>query len=275
MKKLGIFIYTLGVISLCLLSPWADSEPPAKLNLANYDNAKAQGLAIAKAADWHNIGFGDSEVGLIMTLINKRGQQSVRELRIKTLEVPEDGDKSLLIFDSPADQKGTALLTISHKVESDDQMLYLPALKRVKKIASRNKSGPFVGSEFAFEDLSSQEVEKYDYEYLREEQLDGEDCFVIVRIPKDEYSGYTKQIAWLDQSLLRLQKIEFYDRKSSHLKTLRFSKYKVYSGYWRAGEAFMDNHQNGKATRLQWSDYQFKVGLNDSDFTKNSLKRAR
>jgi len=94
-----------------------------------------------------------------MTLRNRAGKESLRNVRIKNLEVDGDGDKSLSIFDEPADVKGTTSLTWSHSDKPDDQWLYLPALKRVKRISSKNKSGPFMGSEFAFEDIGSQEVD--------------------------------------------------------------------------------------------------------------------
>ncbi len=211
-----------------------------------------------------------------MTLRNRRGEESVRELRSRSLEVADDGDKSLIIFDSPPDQEGTALLTYSHKSGPDDQWLYLPALKRVKRIASRNKSGPFVGSEFAFEDLSSQEVEKYGYRYVRDEVLDGEPCFVVERYPVDKYSGYTRQVAWIDKSEYRLRKVEYYDRKKSHLKTLTMHDFRQYlDKHWRPGRMLMVNHQTGKSTELVFGEYRFQGGLDDSDFTKNSLKRAR
>jgi aldehyde:ferredoxin oxidoreductase len=100
---------------------------------------------------------------MVMILRNKRGQESKRELEIRTLEVKDDGDKSLTVFHTPRDVRGTALLTYSHGVDPDDQWLYLPALRRVKRIASNNQSGPFMGSEFAYEDLSSQEIDKYTY----------------------------------------------------------------------------------------------------------------
>ena len=129
-----------------------------------------------------------------MILKNKQGQESTREIRSKTLEVDGDGDKSMTIFNKPNDVKGTALLSFTHKQGPDDQWLYLPALKRTKRIASDNKSGPFMGSEFAFEDIASQEVEKYTYKFLRDDSLGEMDVFVFERYPVDKKSGYTRQI---------------------------------------------------------------------------------
>ena len=238
--------------------------------------AEERGLEIAVEADHRDTGFHDSQASMRMILRNKRGDESIREIRVRTLEQLDDGDKSLTIFDKPADVRGTNFLTFTHKTGPDDQWLYLPALKRVKRISSRNKSGPFMGSEFAYEDLSSQEIEKYTYKYLRDEACGELQCFVIERIPVDRYSGYTRELAWLDQQEYRPQKIVFYDRKNAKLKTLVYSNYQQYlDKYWRAHDMFMENHQTGKSTRLVWEEYSFQSGLKERDFDRNSLKRVK
>jgi len=240
------------------------------------ETAEEQGLAIAVEADKRDEGFGDSTANMTMELRNKQGDSSTRFIRIKTLEVIGDGDKSMSIFDKPADVKGTAFLTFSHAIKPDEQWLYLPALKRVKRINSKNKSGPFMGSEFAYEDIASQEVEKYTYKYLRDETLNGIDSFVIERYPAYEHSGYTRTVAWINKAEYRPEKIVFYDRKNTLLKTLTYDGYQQYlDKFWRADQMNMENHQTGKSTTLAWKDYQFKTGLGDKNFNKNSLKRAK
>ncbi|WP_210330629.1 outer membrane lipoprotein-sorting protein [Aliikangiella sp. G2MR2-5] len=237
-----------------------------------------KGLAIAQEADRRDLGWLDSTADMQMILTNKQGERSERQIRIKSREVGGDdsGDKSLTIFDSPKDVKGTAFLSFSHIVSPDEQWLYLPALKRVKRISSSNKSGPFMGSEFAFEDLSSFEVGKYTYKFLGNEKIQDQDVFKVEYYPTYKHSGYSKMISWIDQKEFRVLKTEFYDRKSALLKTLTYSDYQQYLGqYWRAHKMVMTNHQSEKETQLLWSNYQFKVGLNDADFNKNSLKRAR
>jgi outer membrane lipoprotein-sorting protein len=235
-----------------------------------------KGLEISLEAKKRDLGWQDSTADMLMLLRNKQGQESIREIKMKSLEVLDDGDKSLTIFNKPRDVKGTAFLSFSHPVEADDQWLFLPALKRVKRISSRNKSGPFMGSEFAFEDLSSFEVEKYTYKYLGVDELNGMTNFKVEQYPVDENSGYTRRIVWIDTTEYRIHKIDFYDRKDSMLKTLMFNDYKQYlSKHWRADNQEMINHQNGKSTELKWSNYNFKTGLSDSDFSRNSLKRAR
>jgi len=238
--------------------------------------AEEKGLQIAQRADQRDSGWGDQKQTLEMILRNKQGQESRRQIRGRALEVTGDGDKSMSIFDSPADVKGTAFLSFTHVNEPDDQWLYLPALKRVKRIASKNKSGPFMGSEFAFEDMSSQEVDKYTYKWLRDETLEGKEVYVIERVPADKNSGYTRQIVWGDKEIDHPLKVEFYDRKNALLKTLVLSDYKQYLGkYWRPGQMMMNNHQNGKSTLLIFSEYSFNNGFSDRDFDQNSLKRAR
>jgi outer membrane lipoprotein-sorting protein len=241
------------------------------------DTPEEKGLLIAREADRRNDGFQDNTSNMLMTLRNKHGQESIRRIRIKTLEVKGDGDKSLTIFDNPRDVKGTAFLNFTHKTGDDDQWLYLPALKRVKRISSRNKSGSFMGSEFAYEDIASQELEKYTYKWIKDEVYEGKECFVVEFYPVDKKnSGYTRQVSWVDKEEYRTLQVEYFDRKKSHLKTLTFKGYKKYiDKFWRADEMNMVNHQNGKSTQLEFSDYKFKNGLKEKDFTKNSLKRIR
>lgn len=235
-----------------------------------------KGLAIATESDRRDLGFGDSSATLTMILRNRQGEEATRRLRSRTLEVADDGDKSLIIFDEPRDVEGTALLTWSYKTGSDDQWLYLPALKRVKRISSNNKSGPFMGSEFAYEDLSSQEVEKYSYKYLRDEVYQGQDVFVFERYPVDKNSGYTRQVVWMDRAEYRPLKIEYYDRKQSLLKTLTLTEYEQYlDKHWRAQRMDMVNHQTGKSTTLLFTDFRFQNGYGDRDFDQNGLRTAR
>ncbi|NOU10851.1 MAG: outer membrane lipoprotein-sorting protein [Nitrospira sp.] len=232
-----------------------------------------RGYTIAKETDKRDSGFGDSSNDSMFTLRNAQGEESVREFTVKTLEVPGDGDKDLAIFHRPADVKGTAVLTFSHGVKPDDQWLFLPELKRIKRISSVNKSGPFLGSEFAFEDIASWEIDKYTYKYLRDDVSDGHECFVVENTPVYEYSGYSKRIEWVDQTIYQPRKIEFYDRKNTLLKTLTFHDYRQYlDRYWRASRLEMVNHQNGKSTTLARSHYKFRNGFRDSDFSESALK---
>ncbi len=235
-----------------------------------------EGLLIAGKRKTMDEGWGDSQAKLTMLLSNASGNTSERKLRIKRLEIKNDGDKGLTIFDTPLDVKGTAFLNFSHAIEPDEQWLYLPALKRIKRIASRNKSGPFMGSEFAYEDLSSFELEKYTFNYLGKEQLGENNTFLIEQIPVDSNSGYTKQLVWLDEKHYQPLKVEYYDRKGVLLKTLQLLDYQLYEGkFWRANRLEMRNSQTKKSTTLITEQLQFATGLKANDFNRASLKRVR
>ena len=264
MKKLHNLI-TTAVITLSLVSGNTSAQTPEE-----------KGLAIAKERKARDFGWGDSTAKAEMILRNAKGQQTVRKMKIKALEIVDDGDKALTIFQQPRDVKGTAFLSFSHSVKSDEQWMYLPALKRVKRIASRNKSGPFMGSEFAFEDLSSFEIKKYTYKYIKDDTVNGELSFVVELDPVDKNSGYTRQLVWIDQSHYRAQKVEFYDRKNSLLKTLTSFEYKLYlDKYWRPSKQTMLNHQTQKSTDYIIHELAFQKGLKEKDFNKATLKRAK
>ncbi len=261
----GASAIALAAISLLAFTPDVQAETPEE-----------KGLAIAREADLRDAGYGDWSASLYMVLTNRHGQSSTREMRFMSLETEDEGDKRLSVFDSPRDVEGTAFLSYTYKEKDDDQWLYLPALRRVKRIASNNQSGPFVGSEFAYEDLASQEVEKYTYIYLRDEVVDGQDCYLVEFTPVDENSGYTKQLVWIDKEHYRTIKTEFYDRKNELLKTLTMSGYQQYKDkHWRADKFTMVNHQTGKSTELQFNDYVFSQGLEENLFTRNALNRIR
>lgn len=258
------------------LAPYlAQAEAPG---LPSANDPTARGLAIAQENDKRDQGWGDARADMKMILTNASGETSERALRFMMLENTDsaDGDWSLMTFDRPRDIEGTALLTYSHIKDTDDQWLYLPAIKRVKRISSTNKSGPFVGSEFAFEDFSTQQIGKFSYKWLKDEPCSDRTCHVVERVPLYEDSGYTRETAWIDTTDYQYRKIDYYDRKDALLKTLTYGNYTLYEDkFWRPLELDMDNHETGKKTRLLWQGYKFHTGLTKDDFTTASLERAR
>ncbi len=235
-----------------------------------------RGRQLAEDAWRRDIGYGDSASSLVMVLRTAAGQEARRELRIRSLEASETESRMLVVFDTPKDVRGTALLTHSFTDKDDDQWLYLPAVGRAKRIAGGSRSGPFMGSEFAFEDMSSQRVEKFTYKYIGEESLDGTKCHVLERYPAESGSGYSKQVAWLDVEALRIHKVDYYDRRNELLKTLVASDYTLHGDkYWRPGKMEMKNHQNSRSTLLEWKDYSFGNGFTTRDFDQNALKAVR
>ena len=258
LKKLFTFIFIL------LLPSFSLAETPEE-----------KGINIAKKSYENTRGFVDSESDQIMILIDPQGNKVEREISGKTLENldPDDGDKSLIFFNKPKDVEGTVMLSHTHVNDDDDQWLYLPALGRVKRISSSNKSGAFMGSEISFEDFSGLDYRKYDWKYLGEENYEGEVCYKLESYPKYENSGYTKRIGLTDE-LLRARKIEYYDRKGDLLKTIYFEDHKLYNdAIWFADTFRVVNHQNDNSTIYKWENRQLNIGLNKKDFEKSSLMR--
>lgn len=244
------------------------------------ETPEEKGLAIATEADRRDTGFGDTTVSGEMILRDKQGQSSTRAFRNMTLERPQVGvgDMTVIIFEKPRDVRGTGLLTHANvEPDDDDQWLYLPAIKRVKRISSSNRTGKFVSSEFSFEDLGGQEVDDYAYKWLRDEACPngaGPMCYVVERTPRNAKSGYKTTIIWIDHDEYRLDQIEFYNRRGDFEKVMKATGYQQYLGqFWRPSKLTMENQQTGKSTDLIWTDYEFQVGLNEKDFDAQRLSK--
>ena len=238
---------------------------------ASAADPEAEGMAIAQAIRAKAAGYGDQVVSIEMKLENSSGQSAVRKIRVSTLERPEEATYSLIVFDSPADVRGTALLS-----RGEDQWLFLPASEQVRRISTSNRSGAFVGSEFSYEDLTSTAVSAYSWRLLGQQPCGSNTCLTVESRPKDERSGYSRRILWLDASTRRPIKLEFFDRKETLLKTLSYSEWQSYeSKFERAHLWTMQNHQTGKTTSLRFEGFKFKNSFSESDFSQAKLKRVR
>lgn len=238
-------------------------------------DAAQKGYEIAARSDVSDNGFRDSAVDVTMELKNAAGQSSSRQLRILTLEraSAKVGDKSISIFSTPADIDGTAVLSHAKLTANDDQWIYLPAAQRVKRISSSNKSGPFVGSEFAYEDITAQELGKFTYKWIGTENCPGGGkCEVVERVPTYKNSGYSKQVVWFSTKHWQAEKIDYYDRAGNHAKTMTATGIKKHNGFWRQAKLHMVNHRNGKSTTLSFANWRFGTGLRDGDFRSNALE---
>jgi len=262
------------ILALSLLSFSLTSLSISALTLVGSDEEK--GHAIAIETERLDLGFKDYTVTAEMLLMQQGKLLSERSFDSKVLEIVGDGDHSVNIFNSPRDVAGTAILIHSHGTRPDDQWIYLPAVKRVKRISTRSKSGPFVGSEFAYEDISSWVQEKYTYKLMAEEKIDTNDCYKVENTPAYSDSGYSKLYEWVDKKIFRPRKIEYYDRKGDLLKTLIFEGYKQYqNAYWRPSKMIMTNHQTGRSTEINWGNYQYGTGLTAADISKSKLRNIR
>lgn len=242
------------------------------------ESPEQKGLSIAMLADSADVGWRSYRAKGEMILRDADGKESVRALESLNFERDSkvEGDWLLILFSSPLDIKGIVSLTHS-KIESqnDDQWIFLPAEKRVKRISSSNRAGKFVSSEFSFEDLSSQEVANYTYKWLRDEPCPGNEslkCHVIDTIPRNSRSGYSHRIVWIDSNAYRQWQIQFLNRRGDLEKTLNSTTFSKYNNrYWRPSKITMVNVQTGKSTILRFSGYDFTANLSESDFNPDRM----
>jgi len=235
-----------------------------------------RGREIAVEADRRIRGYGDYQARMDMILIDQHGEETVRELDLLSLEVSPDEAHSLVYFQSPRDIRGTGLLTLSFRNGEEEQWLYLPALRRTKRISANGRSSPFMGSEFAYEDLAPMYPSQFDYSYVGQESLEGTDTFVIERYPRYEGTGYQRERVWVDTEEYRVLRVDAWDLRDRLLKTLTLGGYEKYpDGIWRPSEALMVNHRTEARTRLRWSDYRLRTGLEEGDLSRAALGRVR
>jgi len=238
------------------------------------DSEKKQlekGHQIAVEIEQANEGFIGQQSKMEMILKDAHGLTTTREMDGKILEVKDDGDKSIHVYIRPSDVKGTKMLTWSHKADDDDQWLYLPSIRRVKRISSSGKTASYMGSEFSYEDLGSQEIEKYDHVFISEDK----NSWILERYPKKK-SGYQKQKMWISKKYMNPIKIEYYDRKGELLKTATFNDYQAYKvknkTLYRPTSIEMQNIQTRKSSTFKWNQREVGVKFSQEDFEQSSLR---
>ena len=217
----------------------------------------------------------DQEGKLTMTLINSRGDQRVREIKQFIKDFGEV-EKKIMFFMSPADVRNTSFMNWSYDEagRDDDQWIYLPALKKVKRISSESKSDYFMGSDFTYDDLGDRHPSADDHKLLREEKLDGEDCYVVESIPKEEEYMYSRTVTWIIKDKWIGLKKEFYDEDEDFLKTLTVKKYGKIKDYWIIMHSQMHNIQKDHTTDMLLENLKIDIGVPDSKLTERMMKRG-
>lgn len=237
------------------------------------ESADDKGLEIAEKCDEASRGFKGEESIMKLDIMTAAGDKIYRNLSMKKKEFKGDGERIIMLVESPPDVKGTKLLTWTHKSEEDEQWLYLPAIKRVKRISASLKSGSFMGSEFAYEDFSQKEVSKFKHKFVKEETIKGRKTWVVQRITRKEESGYSKEIIWYDQKYLAPVKTEFFDRKGELLKVAEMSNFKQYNDeWWKPEKIKMVNVQSRNQSVLTWNRRKLKVNISPDLFRSENLK---
>jgi len=213
----------------------------------------------------------DQSAEMTMTLIKSSGRKRVRKVKVWQKDYGKN-DKSLMRFLEPADVKGTGFLVWEHESKDDDQWLYLPALKKVRRISSKEKEKSFMGTDFSYEDLGSHDLDHYDYTLLGSETFNDQDCYVIESVPKPENKkSYSKTISWIRKDIFIATKIEFYDKKGEFLKRLHAFNIEKIDEIWTTRRMEMENVQKKHTTVLEFENVKYNIGLKDNIFTERNL----
>jgi len=217
----------------------------------------------------------DQEGDLTMSLINSRGDERVREIKQYLIEFG-DMEKKIMFFISPADVRNTSFMNWSYDEvgKDDDQWIYLPALKKVKRISSDSKSDYFMGSDFTYDDLGDRHPSSDTHKLLREETLDGEDCYVVESIPEEDEYMYSKTITWIIKDKWIGKKKEFYDEDEDFLKTLTVNETKVIKDYMVITLSEMHNVQKDHRTIMKLDNVIIDSGVSENKFTERMMKRG-
>ena len=230
---------------------------------------------------------GDSSVSdITLVLIDRRERQRIRNLKLYSKNYGED-TKTLSLFESPADIRGTAYLNFdwNDSLRDDDSWLYLPALQRVKRLASSDTSDSFLGSDFTYADINGFEIDWYDYSFVNEsEMIDGEDCWVIEMIAKSEFkdraeeaAGYSKMQSWVSKEKFIQLRGQFWELRGNRIKFFTASEVELVEDIWtvkRLQAITTRNDRQEHASILQIKSIDYNVDVADELLTTQAMQRG-
>jgi uncharacterized protein len=225
--------------------------------------------------------YPDSRSDAHFRLINKSGMERVRETTGETKLIPGTTDtRRLVTFNAPADIKGTKTLLIERSNADDDIWIYLPALKKVRRLVANNKKDAFVGTDFSYGDVIGHKVEAWNHKWLRDETVDGRDCHVILSTPKTretaDNSGYSKRISWIDKKSSIAVKGENFDAQEDPLLKITgedIRQVDAKNDKWQAMKLTAENVQTGHKTVIEFTNFKANIGVKEDAFTTRNLER--
>lgn len=223
----------------------------------------------------------DSTADSTFRLINAAGQERVRQTGGSTKLISGTTDNMRLVtFLSPTDVQGTKTLLVEHTGKDDDMWIYLPALKKVRRLVSSNKKDSFVGTDFSYGDVIGHHPEDWNHKLLREEKVDNQDCYVMESTPKtpdiQDSSGYSKQVGWIAKDSFVAVRGEAYDLSGQLLK--KFSARKIEKidpahNKWQPMEIEAENVQSNHRTIIEFKNFKANLGVKDELFTSRYLEK--
>ena len=216
----------------------------------------------------------DRKSVLTMTLVNKNGRQRIRKVESFSKDFGKD-KKTVMVFRKPADVSGTAFLNWEYDVpgREDDKWLYMPAMKKVRRISGASKNEYFMGSDFTYDDMGDRNVEEDIHTLLGEETVDGHACWKIESVPIDPKDMYTRKVLWVCKAADMVIKAEYYD-KDGLLKIYNALEFKQQDGFWTLFRSQMDNVSRNHKTLMSVSSVRYNSGIKDGLFRVASIQRG-
>ncbi len=217
----------------------------------------------------------DTRGSLTMILENERGDRRIRSVRQYVAQFT-GVEKKILFFTAPADVRDTAFMNWSYTdpAKPDDQWIYLPALRRVRRISAEKKNDNFMGSDFTYEDLGERHPDLDTHRLTGTESIEGRTVYIVESVPKDGSSAYGKTISWIAEGIWIGLKREFYTASGTLLKTLVIDDYKQIDGFWTIRRMIMTSEKTGHSTTMELSEFQFNTGIPESSFTERTMTRG-
>jgi outer membrane lipoprotein-sorting protein len=217
----------------------------------------------------------DFKARVLMKLINKDGQERVRELTLLRKNAGETGgeQKYFMYFFQPNDVKDMSFMTYKYPAKDDDRWMFIPAINMVKRIAAQDKRSSFVGSDFTYEDVSGRDIEDDVHAVEREEKLGGRDCYVVKSTPKAGDADFDHKLTWVDKANLLPLKEEQYDRKGARYKEFSADEVAEIKGFPTVVRRTMKNLQTGHRTEVAFSKTDYELGIEDSLFSERFLRQ--
>jgi hypothetical protein len=223
----------------------------------------------------------DSTSDATFTLINKSGQERVRKtIGVSKLQANGEDNMRMTRFVEPADVKGTVSLMIEHQAGDDDIWIYLPALKKVRRLVSSNKKDSFVGTDFSYGDVIGYKTSDWSYKLLREEPLDGAPCYVIEATPKNDEvrnnSGYSKRVVWVRKDNFFAIKGDMWDEGGQQLKSFHMTELQEVDASrrkWQAMRLESANQQTGHRTVIKFDNFKVNQKVRDDYFTTRYMEK--
>jgi len=219
---------------------------------------------------------------LRMELTDRRGRTRTRDT-VGYRRYYGKERRSVLFYTAPANIKDTAFLTWDYPEadRDDDQWLYLPAVRKIRRVSSSDRGDYFLGTDLTFEDLKREgkgNLEEFEHERKTVEEVDGVSCIVVEGLPiSDEIArelGYGRVLSYVDPETWMIRRSEFWDPNGNPLKTIHSEGIEEIDGFWTATRIHVQNHKTGHQTRLIFTEVDYVTAVDDSWFETSRLRRG-